>query len=282
MRPARWWGVCLLAFLGACGEGPAAQSESDPSTEASTTDGAVTDWPAIHLDQIQERLVDGENAARRDYRLALEQCRATSLPVRELGADELERLGTTHVRMWVSPDIEVMRDEQWTLGLQSDAPGDSCLFRLVYSGQYSYADGSVEMGRALGEAAEGAAAAEAMPGGEILPRFALDGAARVPPGYTATGNARVAGHACRLWRGRGLEGEIEQCLWSGGRSFGFDDQDAGEGCSPTRPIDASLGSIVLSQEPVDGRGCRISTRAFTVGAALDAEAYGSPDAAGGT
>ena len=78
-----------------------------------------------------------------------------------------------------------------------------------------------------------------------------------------------------------MDGEIEQCLWSGGRSFGFDDQAVGEGCSPARPVEASLEAIVLAQEPVDGKGCRIRTRNFTVGDALDRDAYAPPPAGAG-
>ena len=127
-----------------------------------------------------------------------------------------------------------------------------------------------------------AATAEPVAGGEILPRFPLDPS---PGGgaddFEAIGERQVAGQACRAWRGRSVDGEIEQCLWSGGRSFGFNDQAVGEGCSPARPVEASLESIVLAQEPVDGKGCRIRTRTFTVGDALDRDAYAPPPAGAG-
>ncbi|WP_160279956.1 hypothetical protein [Novilysobacter arseniciresistens] len=275
--------LVLAIGLAACTDGPAAEAEYTPPApgaglDLSAPDGAVEDWPAIHLDQVQERMVDGENAARRDYHLALDRCRETGWPVRELEVAELERLGTTRLRMWISPGLEVIRDDHWTLGLEDGAPVDSCLFQLEYSGRYSHANGSTEMSRELGTAASaGSGVVEPVPGGEILPRFPLDPAADAPAGFTAIGTSQVAGASCRAWRGRGIEGGIEQCLWSGGRAFGFDDRDAGEGCSPTRPVEASLDAIVLSQEPLDGKGCRIRTLAFTVGEALDPDAYADPD-----
>jgi hypothetical protein len=275
------------ALLAACSDGPAAQpgyvaNEAAQTAAAGPTDeGAVADWPAIHLDQVHELVVEGANAAQRDYRFALARCRETGWPVRELTAAELERLGTTRVRIWASPTLEVVRDEQWTLGLEDGAPVDSCLFRLEHGGRYSYADGSVEMSRALGDDAAAGDSAEPVAGGEILPRFPLDPSAGGADGFEAIGERQVAGQACRAWRGRSVDGEIEQCLWSGGRSFGFDDQAVGEGCSPARPVEASLEAIVLAQEPVDGKGCRIRTRNFTVGDALDRDAYAPPPAGAG-
>lgn len=286
-RGARWAALpaLLAACLSGCADGPAAEGEGivagDPAAAESVAAGApgeeAIDWPAIHLDQVQEIVVDGENAARRDYRFALERCRETGWPVRELDPAELQRLGTTRVRLWLSPELEVIRDEQWTLGLEDGAPVDSCLFRLEHSGRYSYADGEVELSRELGDpTSAGDGLAEPSPGGEILPRFALGPAGDGSNDFTGMGTGQVAGQPCRAWRGRSVSGDIEQCIWSGGRAFGFDDHDAGDGCSPARPIEASLGSIVLSQEPVEGKGCRISTTAFTVGAALDRDAYAPP------
>lgn len=276
--------LLLATSLAACGEGPATEATGTPRADADASmdhqapavDGAVADWPAIHLDQIQEEVVDGENAARRDYAVALDHCRETGWPIRELSGAELERLGTTRVRMWLSPKLEVIRDEQWKLGLQDGAPVDSCLFQLEYSGRYSYADGSTEMSRDLGDDAGAGDSSEPAPGGEILPRFPLEPAAGTPDGFSAMGTSQVAGQSCRAWRGRSVDGEIEQCIWSGGRAFGFDDHDAGEGCTPARPVEANLDAIVLSQAPVDGKGCRIRTAAFTVGSALDSDAYAPP------
>lgn len=280
--------VLLAACLAACGEGPAAGPAGNQLAEpdivgdapAPADKNAKRDWPAIHLDQTQELVIEGENAARRDYRVALDQCRKTGWPIRELSDAELERLGTTRVRMWLSPRLEVLRDEQWKLGLQAGAAVDSCLFRLEYSGRYSYADGSTELSRELGDGAITGDHTAPVVGGEIPPRFALDPATGTPGGFRSMGTRQVTGQVCRAWRGRSLNGQIEQCIWSGGRAFGFDDHNAGEGCSPARPIEAGLDAIVLSQEPVGGKGCRIRTSAFTVGAALDSEAYAAPVAGG--
>jgi hypothetical protein len=264
---------------------------ADPSTPAEAAipggpveadaDGRVDEWPPIHLDQVQEQLVDGQNAARRDYNAALDRCRATGWPVRELSDVELQKLGTLRVRMWISPELEVIRSEQWQLGMEEDAPVDSCLFRLRYGGRYSYADGETAVSRGLGDDATAAGEAEASGDGGILPRYALEPAAGAPPGFQDLGSTQVAGQPCHAWRGSQVGGAIEQCIWSGGRGFGFDDHSPGEACSPARPIAASLDGIVLSQEPVDGDGCRIRTATFTVGEALDRGAYRAPEAGDG-
>src|SRR5690606_37329092 len=168
------------ALLAACSDGPAAEP-GDAANEAAevaaadpTDGGAVADWPAVHLDQVHEVVVELGNAAQRDYRFAVARFRETGWPVRELTAAELGRLGTTRGRVGESPTLEVVRDERWTLGLEDGAPVDSCLFRLEHGGRYSYADGSVEMSRALGDDAAAGDSAEPVAGGEILPRFPLD------------------------------------------------------------------------------------------------------------
>jgi len=275
-------GIAFACALSGCvdhqSESPSAAYGDDVETVAPFDPDAVTDWPAIHLDQVQERVEGGENAARLDYQLALENCRKTGWPIRELSESELERLGTHRVRMWISPELEVIRSEEWRLAMEEDAPVASCLFRLLYQGRYSYVDGSRGMSRPLGEpTSDGDAGTGMSPGGEIPPRYALDPPDGVPAGFSAVGTSRVAGHPCRAWRGPGERGTIEQCLWSGGRSFGFDDHDAGEGCSPGQTVQAILGTVILSQEPVDGDGCRIRTSVFSVGGALDRAAYSPPE-----
>lgn len=282
-------GLCLGAFiaLSACADGasqvpPGAAGDSAVEAARVNDDGSTGNWPPIHLDQVQERLEDGENAARRDYAAALARCRQTGWPVRELTQAQLEKLGTQRVRMWISPSIEVLRHEQWQLAMDEGAPVESCLFRLRHDGNYSYADGNRGMSRALGDAAGPDARASAQGDvdgngdgdGDILPRFALEPSV-APPGFSDLGQSQVAGQPCQAWRGTGPE-PIQQCIWSGGRAFGFDDHAPGDACSPARPIAATLEEIVLSQDPVEGTGCRIRTSAFTVGAALDPGAYQAP------
>lgn len=281
--PGTWiLAMALTAMVAACADGPAAESQASAISVSMATadDGAVVDWPPIHLDQVQERIVNGKNEARQDYQFALENCRMTDWPINELTSAELERLGTTRVRMWISPQLEVIRDDEWKLALDGDASAGSCLFRLKHQGRYSYMDGSMGMSRELGEPTSGAGIDPdpgMSAGAEIPPRYPLDPPSGPRGGFSPLGTSQAAGHPCRAWRGDGERGPIEQCLWSGGRAFGFDDHDTGEGCSPGRTIESNLGSIILTQEPVDGDGCRIRTLAFTVGSTLDSAAYSPPE-----
>src|SRR5690606_10620646 len=124
------------ALLAACSDGPAAQP-GDAANEAAQTaaagptdEGAVADWPAIHLDQVHELVVERHNAAQRDYLFAHARAREAGGPVRGLTAAAPGRRGTIRVRIWVAPTLEVDRDEQWPHGLEDGAQIGRCLFRL--------------------------------------------------------------------------------------------------------------------------------------------------------
>lgn len=228
------------------------------SSDAST--GTGHDHPAIQATLRWEQVRDGRNFAREEYANRIANCRAAGWPVKELTPDEVGKLGTGQVELWVDARGAYARETSWKLGvMDKQAALDDkgvCMARLeevIAEGNDDYS------GR--GEADEAPGPAE------------QDEQARAL-GYQRIGIAQVGGQPCMRWRGK----DQEVCEWSAGRAWGFDDGPAQTGCETQGPMDY-LNPIPLEAKPAEGAsGCIVQLQSMTVSKGLLPEVARALDA----
>ena len=98
-------GALALAVLAS---GCAADAPPSPGSAHAGEEGPRSvDIPPVYADSIIQPLVDGRNTARESYLTRLEICRQTDLPTTALADEELEKLGTTRLQQWLSPQAAV-------------------------------------------------------------------------------------------------------------------------------------------------------------------------------
>lgn len=249
-------GIALLlsacVSLAACGEAGGAAAQG-------------TDLPPLYVDVIEVQLDQGENVVRKNYAHRLKICQAAGFSTKPLSAADIALVGTTRYQRWYDVDLEVTRREHWDWITQQGAPLDTCFFELVYEGGHTIVTPKQVTSTDL---ATGETDTEPFPPEEFfvppayVPEPDLVTSLRAQ-GYEGPVNSQIAGQPCTQWI-TSLGEKI--CLWSGGWSRGISDAPIPMACTPGP-------EIVLSSEPDDGSGCRVTTQNFTVGQPLDASAY---------
>lgn len=201
--------------------------------------------PALHVQLDWENLLAGRHVSREDYQVRLRTCEEAGMAVTPLSAEEAARLDTGTVEIRIDGQQQAVRQKAWTLGFDDNDPGvaGSCRFRLVE------------------EADETLAEYEEI---EFAP---LDAPERhLPGGWTALGEGSVGGQSCTRWHKSAELGPPEEvCVWSGGRQWGFDDGPVSSlGCDGIA-IGGYFTAIPLQATPLDGNGCVVKLRSFSVG-----------------
>ncbi len=233
------------------------------SSDAPAAAGDGNGHPAIQATLRWEQVREGRNSAREEYANRIANCKAAGWPVKELTPDEIGKLGTGQVELWVDARGAYARETSWKLGVvdKQAALEDKgvCLTRLeevVAEGDDDYS------GRSEADEAPGLAEQEEQ-------AKAL--------GFQRIGVAQVGGQPCMRWRGK----DQEVCEWSAGRAWGIDDGPAEAGCMTQGPMDY-LNPIPLQARPAEGAsGCIVQLQSMTVGKGLLPEvgrALGSTDA----
>ena len=74
-------------------------SSTTPAVTANTGDGG--EHPAINAVLRWERVTQGRNFARDEYANRIRNCKAAGWPVKELSPDEIVKLDTGQVELWV-------------------------------------------------------------------------------------------------------------------------------------------------------------------------------------
>ena len=239
-RPSKMLVLPLLA-ASVC----AACQPADADPEEVAADGAAA-LPAIHVRLDWENLLGGRHTGRDDYQARLRICEEAGVAATPLGPADIARLDTGTVEIRIDAGRQAVRQTAWTLGFDDsdDSVAGSCRFRLV---EDDYEEVAGDAGIA----------------------FAPLGASRPQEftGWTALGEASVGGQPCTRWRKSAALGAPEEvCVWSGGREWGFDDAPLSTlGCDG---IDVSgyLTAIPLEARPLEGSGCIVKLRSFSIGA----------------
>lgn len=234
--------ACLTAAAGC-------HSAADAS-DASAGTGDSKDHPAIQVTLRWEQVTNGRNFAREEYASRIANCKTAGWPVKELSPDEIGKLGTGQVELWVDARGAYARETSWKLGVMDKQAAledkGVCMARLeevIAEGNDDYS------GRGEADAAPGQAEQEAQ-------AKAL--------GFQRIGVAQVGGQPCMRWRGK----DQEVCEWSAGRAWGIDDGPAQTGCATQGPMDY-LNPIPLEAKPAEGAsGCIVQLQSMTVGKGL--------------
>lgn len=235
----------LAAAMALLGVSAAAGCHSSTGQDGSKTDSDA-DHPAIHAALRWERVTQGRNQAREEYASRIENCKAAGWPVKELTQDEIAKLDTGEVELWVDARGAYGKETSWKLGvMDAQAALDDkgvCMAKL----EETVTEGDDDFSGSEGPA-EAAVPAEQEAQAKVL-------------GFQRMGVAQVGGQPCMRWRGK----DEEVCEWSGGRAWGFDDGPVQTGCATQGPMDY-LNPIPLEAKPVDGAsGCIVQLKTMTV------------------
>lgn len=252
-------GIAAALTLACLSVAAGCHSATGPSDAA---DGAGSDngRPSIQATLRWEEVKDGRNSAREEYASRMANCKAAGWPVKELGPDEIGKLGTGQVELWIDARGAYARETSWKLGVMDlqAATEDKgvCMARLeevVAEGNDDYRD--------RGEADEAPGSAEQDEQAKVL-------------GFQRIGVAQVGGQPCMRWRSQ----DQEVCEWSGGRAWGIDDGPARTGCATQGPMDY-LNPIPLQAKPAEGAsGCIVQLQSMTVSKGLLPEVARALDA----
>lgn len=250
MKPRAIHRGLATALTLACLSAAAGCHSATDASEASTGTGDGNGHPAIQATLRWEQVREGRNFAREEYAQRIANCKAAGWPVKELSPDEIGKLGTGQVELWVDARGAYARETSWKLGVMDKQAAledkGVCMARLeevIAEGDDDYS------GR--GEADEAPAAAEQEAQARAL-------------GFQRIGAAQVGGQPCMRWRGK----DQEVCEWSAGRAWGIDDGPAPAGCETQGPMDY-LNPIPLEAKPAEGAsGCIVRLQSMTVSKGL--------------
>ena len=270
----------LAVFAGGCGsgvDGEALQQAGDDaggkSTEVDAGDRAS--MPNIYVDQTIETLdgAGGGNPARESYLAARDLCVEAGIAVQPLAESDVEKLGTSRLQRWITPDSAAYRNEEWGAGTAGSSTQEQmCQFVLVSTGVHLYVDSDrmVTLDLGTNEMHEQKPKATLLQRG---PSLSMEDAkasqvAKASASAVSTPVEAVeAGQPCLQWQSLDDMGSF--CVWSGGTEWGFS-------VKPGRLLDSHsddlLGRIVLKQEPGRSNPTRVTTREFTLGGKFDDDA----------
>lgn len=237
-------GLATALALGGLSVATGCHSSTGSGDEIKTDDRG--DHPAIHAALRWERVTEGKNSARDEYASRIDNCKAAGWPVKELTPEEIGKLDTGEVELWVDGRGAYAKETTWKLGVMDTQAAledkGVCMAKLeetVTEGDddFSGRDGPAD----TIDPAEQDAQAKAL-------------------GFQRIGMAQVGGQPCMRWRGKGQE----VCEWSAGRAWGFDDGPAETGCATQGPMDY-LNPIPLEAKPANGTsGCIVQLRSMTI------------------
>lgn len=256
--------TCLV--LGACAGSDGGVGDRVEGSAGSAA-AVVANMPDIYVDSSVEFFSRDVNLAREGYLRNLEVCRQSDLPVRELSADEVARLGTGRLQRWYRSDSFAYRWEQWGFHTVGGDRSGLCQFGVTTTGAHHYITADTHRAVAL---KTGEAFSDPEGYRFYFPRKPVDNSSDLAALQAQARNAsrvpardrRVAGQPCEHFS----VDHVDTCEWSGGRAWGFDPGPRGLDTNSVRSLS---NGITLEQEPAKGSGMRVTTRSFQVGASFD-------------
>ncbi|APQ14579.1 hypothetical protein BJP27_21815 [Pseudomonas oryzihabitans] len=201
----------------------------------------------MHVVLTWESLPNGENMVLKNYRAKLDACQGAGWPTRALSAEEEAKLGRGQVEISIDARHQVARQFSWTFGADGSDERGTCLIKLEQHEDQSEIEDTDGMYVAIDDATRNQS------------RLTYQAA-----GWTLLGEAEVQGQPCTRWRNE----RQEVCMWSGGLKWGFSEAPADvAGCSIAGAGDY-LTDIPLLGQPLQGGGCRLQVKTFSLGKGL--------------
>lgn len=236
------------------------------NADASHASASGSDRPTIHFDQTAVLMTDGKPTEQESYRVGLDACQKSGRPMRALTPDEVGKIGRLHVESWIGPDKSSRHEENW----QIDEP-TLCQFGLKHSDHTEIIDANgrstmIDNTNHTADVQETGAPVPASP--MAANDGAMDDGAR-KAGWRKKADSSANGAPCAVWENAM---GFEACVWSGGEAWGYSSYG----------VDALKGgmsdgeSIVLWAHPGKGAAWQLETRTFSVGQALDSNAFVIP------
>lgn len=253
-----------LALVGLASGCAADAPASAGSAHAGGEGPGRVDIPSVYADSIVQPLVDGRNTARESYLKRLEICRQTDLPTTALADEELQKLGTTRLQQWLSPQKVAIRAEEWVLGNGRIEDRAHCQFFLASRGAHKYYDAEGVIAHYLDrdEVRHEPARADWHLRGTVVhdqdPSYEAHVRSFGPPVERT-----IAGQPCNEWTTE--TGTV--CSWTGGHQWGF---YAGHGGMLTiNHFSHLMNRIVLAQEPAFPGMNRVELKELRIGEPLN-------------
>lgn len=259
--------VTVLLAAGCTPDGAGERAEA--SHEANRSRGEAASIPPVYVDSTVQPLVEGRNTARENYLKRLEICQGSGLPTMALSPDELQKLGTTRLQQWLSPQKVAIRAEEWVLGTGPVEAREHCQFFLGSRGAHKYYDAEGVVTHFLDRDEvrhEPALADWHLRGTAVDAREDVNDASREARvrDFGSPVQRLVAGEPCEEWNLK--VGKV--CTWTGGRQWGFH-------ANPPVMLTINhyshlMNRIVLAQEPSFPAMNRVELREMRIGEPLDA------------
>ena len=266
LRSAAVAGAMVVLLCGcvpdATGEGGSASRVEEGRSGGNAHVGE--EIPAVYADSIVQPLVEGRNAARDSYLKRLEICEQSGLPTMALADDEAQKLGTTRLQQWLSPERVAIRAEEWVLGTGRVEAREHCQFFLASRGAHKYydADGVVTHLLDRDEVRQEPARADWHLRGTVVHDHdpAYEDHVRA---FGMPVERMIAGQPCNEWTTEA--GTV--CTWTGGHQWGFYASPAG--MLTINHFSHLMNRIVLAQEPSSPGMNRVELQELRIGGALD-------------
>lgn len=211
-------------------------------------------------------MTGGQPIEQNSYMTVLANCQKSGRPVHALTPDEVAKIGRLHVEAWIGPDRTSRHEERWGL----DASG-YCQFALTHkdhteiidaNGRSTMIDNTTHTAD-VQETGTPAPPAPVTPGDGAM----NDGARQA--GWQKKADAMANGVPCAVWQN---SLGFEACVWSGGGAWGY----SSYGVDALKDGLSDGQSIVLWAHPGKGAAWSLETRTFSVGEALDRNAFAIP------
>lgn len=279
-RPARLAAGFLLALaMVACsanGHDPENADAGESAADANIADQA----PPIRYEQTGVFVSHGQPVEVSNYRTHLKHCEASGFPVTPLPADVADKLGHIYRKVWMDGVRMSVRQERWELVPGDDSAG-ACQFKAKHSSKMviNGPDGivRVDLDKKTAIHSEGHGVvrhALRMPTAaddDMKAKVLADLRSKGYGGAIADSESAstYAGQPCKRVHTKAF-GEI--CVWSGGRKWGFTDEQSSVSEDPDVPVD----SVVLVATPADGHGMKWTTTSMSVGTNIDDDVFEMP------
>lgn len=257
----------LAVALLVAGCTPDASGDPQPGSEqVAGLAGAGTggEVPPVYVDSIVQPLVEGKNTARENYQVRVETCHEAGLPTTALTDEEVQKLGTTRLQQWLSPERVAIRAEEWVLGTGELLRGEHCRFFLASRGAHKYynAEGVTTIRFNTGEVEHGPPLNDWQSRGEVH-QYGDSLREANERDFGPPVQRVVAGQPCDEWA---MEyGTI--CVWTGGQQWGFTSRPLG--MLQINHYTHLMNRVVLAQEPSFPAMNRVELQELRIGQPLD-------------
>lgn len=253
--------LALLSISGCSGKAPA-----EAANDASRDGPSASAPPPIHLSQTGIMTEVGRPKEQEAYRTSLQNCPQSGLPVHALTPAEVEKIGRIHLETWIDADRSSRHQEEWHYHMS--AP---CQFLLTHSDQTEIVDAK---GRstAIDNVTHEVTVEELGEPAPVTPVGPEDGEVTEghrKAGWSKQGIAHSNGAECAIWQD---STGYQICIWTGGRQWGY----SANGVDVLKDGVSPGNAIALWAHPGRYVSWKLETSEFSVGKALDAQAFAIP------